>query len=199
MKISHDTIRYAAPAALAVLAAAVVAGCGSSSNASKPAASTAPSTTAAQAQQVRMDIQPGAKHGSQEWPRFVPGTFTVKAGEPVTLTIVNRDDGAAPLSALLAKEYDSVKGGTETVDGAAVTSVPNANVSHTFTIPGLGVNAVIPTAPKGGANTVVITFTPAKSGTFTWHCYAPCGEGKEGNTGAMEASGWMEGKVTVTS
>ncbi|MHB8491468.1 MAG: cupredoxin domain-containing protein [Solirubrobacteraceae bacterium] len=199
MAISRSTLRSAASAACAGAVVVAVAGCGSSATPSKSAAGTAAASAGAQSQQVRMEIQPGAKHGKAEWPRFVPATFTVKAGNSVTLTIVNHDEGAAALPALLAKEYDVVKGGTETVDGATVTSVPNANISHTFTIPGIGVNAVIPAAPKGGSNTVVLTFTPSKAGTFTWHCYAPCGEGKEGNQGAMETSGWMEGKVTVTS
>ena len=134
--------------------------------------------------------------GHADWPRFTPANFTVSKAGPVTITITNHDDGTSPLSSSL-ESYDAVQGGTETVDGTAVTSVPNSQVAHTLTVPDLGVNVVIPAAPTGGTNTIVFTFTPTKSGSFTWQCYAPCGSGSDGMAGAMAMGGWMKGTITV--
>jgi uncharacterized protein YndB with AHSA1/START domain len=128
----------------------------------------------------------------------VPSDVTVHAGSQVTLTITNADDGTAPLTSALAT-YEQIQGGTETVDGTPTTSIPNADISHTFSVPDLGVNVVIPAVPKGQTtNTVAFTFTPTKTGTFTWHCFAPCGDGSDGMQGAMATMGWMEGNITVS-
>ena len=94
--------------------------------------------------------------------------------------------------------YNAVAGGTETVDGSAVTSVPNAKISHTITIPALGINIPLPMAPHGGYTTVAFTFTPTKTGTFTWQCFTPCGDGPNGMGGAMATMGWMQGNITVS-
>lgn len=170
-----------------------------------PAASAAPKSPAANTlaaqkpvapESVSLAIQTGKQDGKPGWPRYVPADITLTKGAKVTLTITNNDDGTAPLPSSMAT-YDNVQGGTETVDGTPVTSEPNAQVAHTFTVPELGVNVVIPAAPTGGTNTIVFTFTPKKSGSFTWHCFAPCGSGSDGMTGAMATSGWMEGTVTV--
>lgn len=185
-----------AAATLAMLAAgAVVAGCGSSASAPKRAAAT--SATGSQAQEVKLEIQTSGP-GHSQWPRYVPASFTVRAGVPVRVTIVNHDSGTAPLAGAM-QMYDAVQGGAETLDGKAVTSVENSKVAHTFTVPELGINAVVPAAPEGSTNTVTFTFTPTKAGTYEWHCYAPCGEGKEGMSGAMSTQGWMEGRITVQS
>ncbi len=160
-----------------------------------PAASATAPASAATA--VSLEIQTGATDGRPGWPRFVPADVTVRAGVPVTLTIVNHDDGTAPLPASLAI-YDAVQGGTETVNGTSVTSVPNANVAHTWTVPALGLNVVVPAAPTGGTDTVTFTFTPRKTGTFSWQCYAPCGTGSSGMGGPMTTDGWMRGTLTVS-
>ena len=160
------------------------------------AAATGTAVAAPGATAVPLVIQTGAMDGRSGWPRFVPADVTVKAGIPVTLTITNHDDGSAPLTPALST-YDNVQGGTETVDGKAVTSVPNADVAHTWTVPALGLNVVVPVAPTGGTNTVTFTFTPAKTGSFTWQCYAPCGTGSDGTAGPMSTNGWMRGTLTV--
>ncbi len=159
------------------------------------AASAAPATATATA--VSLEIQTGAMDGRSGWPRFVPADVTVTKGVPVTLTITNHDDGTAPLPSALTT-YDNVTGGTETIDGKPVTSVPNADVAHTWTVPQLGLNVVIPAAPTGGTNTVTFTFTPTKSGSFTWKCFAPCGTGSDGMAGPMTTAGWMTGTLTVS-
>lgn len=146
---------------------------------------------------VSLTIQTGKMDGKPNWPRFVPANFSVANGTKVVLTITSYDDGPSPLPAGMTT-YDSVQGGTETVDGRSVTSVPNSNLSHTFTVPQLGLNVAIPAVTSGEKSvTVVFTFTATKSGSFIWKCMAPCGSGSDGMGGAMAAAGWMRGTITV--
>lgn len=211
--MANSSGRYLRPGVfaggLAVLAVgALLSACGSSNSASSTTNSSATTTVAptttmapmtmAPPQNVALEIETGKMAGKPGWPRFTPSDITVHQGAPVTLTITSYDDGTAPLPTSLAT-YETIQGGTETVDGTAVTSVPNANISHTFSVPNLGVNVLIPAVPSGvKTTTVTFTFTPAKTGTFTWHCFAPCGDGADGMGGAMATMGWMEGNITVS-
>ncbi|WP_276968641.1 hypothetical protein, partial [Metallibacterium scheffleri] len=116
-----------------------------------------------------------------------------------TLRITSYDDGAAPLTGAQTM-FDAVQGtvgGIESVDGKPVSSVPNADVSHTFTVVGLGLNMPVPAAPTGGSVTVVARFVAERAGTFVWQCYAPCGSGENSMGGPMSTMGWMEGTVRV--
>lgn len=76
--------------------------------------------------------------------------------------------------------------------GKNVTSVPGVALAHTFTIQQLGVNI-----PVVGGDTVFSYLYFTKSGVFTWLCLPPCGFGPDGMDGAMSASGWMNGQITV--
>lgn len=149
----------------------------------------------------------GKMDGRKGWPEFV-GSSDIQwpAGTTVVLTIYSYDDGAAPLTKPLSV-YDTVQGtvgNTELVDGKKVGSVPNADVAHTFTVPSVGLNIPIPAAPSVKAGqalqpeVVTATFRVAKKGTFTWHCYAPCGSGSDGMEGAMATNGEMTGDVTFS-
>ncbi|MDA8282942.1 MAG: hypothetical protein M0Z42_06495 [Actinomycetota bacterium] len=134
-------------------------------------------------------------------PRYTHPSWTVRRGETVTLRITSYDDGSAPLTGAQMM-FDRVQGtlsGTETVDGKSVTWVPNGEVSHTFTVVGLGLNLPIPVAPTGRSVTVVARFVVRRPGTFVWQCYAPCGSGPNSMGGAMATKGWMEGTVGVLS
>jgi len=84
--------------------------------------------------------------------------------------------------------------GTDVIQrwGRNVTSVPGNMLAHTFTIPQLGINI-----PVVGGDTVIAYFYLDQAGTFQWVCLTPCGFGPSGMQGAMSASGWMEGQVTV--
>ncbi|MCL5445392.1 MAG: hypothetical protein M1121_04950 [Actinobacteria bacterium] len=172
----------------------VLAGCSSSST----SANSGSSSPVAQATNVSLSVQTGKMDGKSGWPRFSPADFSVTKGGKVVLTITSYDDGAAPLPAGMTT-YDSVQGGTETVDGKTVTSVANSEVAHTFTVSTLGLNVPIPAVAAGHKSVVVVfTFTPSKSGSFIWKCMAPCGSGSDGMSGAMATMGWMEGKMTVS-
>ena len=151
--------------------------------------------------EVMQILTTGKLAGSGEQPRITNSSWTVHKGETVTLKIVSFDDGAAPLMGKYMK-YTAVMGtvnGKEVAGGKTVTNVSDINVSHTFTIAALGFNMPIPAAPTGKSIVVTATFTPTKTGTFTWNCFAPCGTGTVGMNGAMKTNGWMTGKVKVIS
>lgn len=148
----------------------------------------------------------GTVTGKPDWPRYAPSMVTVPAAKQVTLVIDNFDDMTTPLPSALTN-YENVQGGVETVNGQTVSSVSNTEIAHTFTVPELGINVPVPAATdqKSGTVTTVVpavvtfTFTPAKSGTFTWHCYTPCGTGSAGTGGPMATPGWMEGTLRVAA
>ncbi len=139
--------------------------------------------------------------GSTQGPKYVPADMTVPAGARVVLTIISYDDGPTPFPNA-SSPYLKVSGGTETIGGSPITSMSNSEIAHTFTIPSLGINAVIPAAPARGSGeympvTVTFTFTASHSGSFTWECLDPCGSGSDGMGGAMATPGYMKGTLTV--
>ncbi|HET9089777.1 MAG TPA: hypothetical protein VFN54_05690 [Acidimicrobiales bacterium] len=149
--------------------------------------------------EVMKILTTGNLPGTGNQPQFTNPQWTVHVNERVTVKIVNFDDGTAPLMGAQMM-YDKVVGsstGQELVAGQALSSIPDTNVAHTFTIVGLPFNMPIPAAPTGKSVTVVASFVPTKTGTFTWQCYAPCGAGTNGMGGAMSTMKWMEGKIKV--
>lgn len=146
-----------------------------------------------------MVVQTGKMTHKPGWPRYTNASWSVRKGETVILRITSYDDGAAPLTGA-QKMFDAVGGtvgGSETVNGKLMSSVLNDNVSHTFTVVGLGLNLPIPAAPKGGSVTVMARFVVSRTGSFVWQCYAPCGSGPNSMGGAMSTNAWMEGTVRV--
>jgi hypothetical protein len=142
-----------------------------------------------------------------DWPAFVPSSFSIPANQLVTITVTNLD-GATPLPPALGShaKVTGVVGGSETVVPISAGS-PNSSkgkqglvraintnqVSHTFTIPALGINVPVEAHSK-----ISFTIRIAKPGTYGWQCFDPCGSGDSGTTGAMALPGYMEGAVTVT-
>ncbi len=154
---------------------------------------------------------PAAKHvvhktlviqssGRKGWPEFVNSKdIVLPKNSTVVLTIDSHDDGSAPLPKNVVF-YDKVMGtvgGKETAGGKTLSGVKNNVISHTFTIPQLGINLPIPAAPTGKVIVVQATIHTGKAGTYTWQCYAPCGTGKNSEHGPMDASGYMKGTVTI--
>lgn len=134
-------------------------------------------------------------------PRYTHASWTVRKGETVVVRITSYDDGTAPLMGVQAMMFDHVEGtlgGIERVDGKPVRSFANADIAHTFTVVGLGLNLPIPAAPTGRSVTVVARFVASRAGSFTWQCYAPCGSGPNLMGGPMSTTGWMEGTVRVS-
>ncbi|TAN22435.1 MAG: hypothetical protein EPN30_08845 [Actinomycetota bacterium] len=185
-------------------AALLLTGCTgtSSATAAKDVSAVSPSVVHEQ-----MVIQTGKMAGKPGWPKFVPSDLTFAAGSTVDLKIVNYDDGTAPVppSSPYGHVWGSdptfalVNGGSETVNGKAVTEVANNLVSHTLTVPGLLLNIPIPAVPSGQKSvTVEFTFQVLKAGRYFWQCEAPCGTGTTGFGGAMNSVGWMQGYFNVT-
>ena len=172
-----------------------LAACGSAASTVSAAAPAAGGTLVHQS----IRIVTGKMLHKAGWPQYQPAFWTVPAaGDTVLVTITSYDDGTAPLAA--RSPYAQVAGtvnGTETVNGKVMRSIPAAQVAHTFTMPALGVNLVIPAAPTGKTMTVQAVIHFSKAGTYYWHCFAPCGTGTDGLGGPMAAPGWMEGTVTV--
>jgi hypothetical protein len=130
------------------------------------------------------------------WPAMAPSDVSVAHGDTVVLTIKEYDD--APTALPAGSPYGTVAGGTMTLNGVAATTVSNADIAHTFSVPALGLNVPLAKAPTGGFSTTVFTFTAGKAGTYTWRCFTPCGGGANGMTGSMATKGWMQGNLIVT-
>jgi hypothetical protein len=77
--------------------------------------------------------------------------------------------------------------------GARVTvTLTNYDTPHTFTAPGLGVNAVMPGGTANAPTVTKVTFTAPKTpGPYMWHCSIPC------DPWSMMRMGYMMGTVTV--
>ena len=123
-------------------------------------------------------------------PRYTPANFTVPKGE-VVVTIINQDMGEA-WSACPCNVTGTV-GNVETVNGTTMHAVPSDNISHTFDVPVLGINVLVP-----AQSSVSFTVDFVHSGSFTWVCEMPCGQGTDGASSApMGEAGWMTGTLNV--
>ncbi len=160
-------------------------------------------------QMSRLDltIVTGDMINHTEYPAYVPSDFTLPANSTVVVTITNFDNATPlPASAAIYATATGIVGGSFTVTpfktgypnrpaGATRTlSALNPNdVSHTFTIPALGIN--VPVAAFARTTFTIHTGAP---GTFAWRCMDPCGTGPTGWGTAMAAKqGFMEGTLTV--
>ena len=129
----------------------------------------------------------------------------------IELTIVNYDDGNASLTnpgyanvqgtvngTITYVSNDNVNstqesGGIVVKGGQTVSSVPAADIAHTFTIPSLGINIPVPVS-----STVTAFIKIDRAGTYTWFCETACGSGPTELAGAMDTSGWMTGQVVAS-
>ncbi len=136
--------------------------------------------------------------------------IVIPANRQIELVIVNYDDGLANLtSSQLANVAGTVNdqmtlvnnsqinstmasSGIQLRGGETVGSLPVSEISHTFTIPSLGINV-----PVGTSSTEVVYFTVKSSGTYAWFCMTACGGGATGLGGAMATPGWMAGSLVV--
>lgn len=102
------------------------------------------------------------------------------------MTITNYDNGTNPVADSVGAVTGTL-GGTVQVNGQTVTSIPGSGVSHTFTIPSIGLNVPLPPSA-----TVTFTILVEAPGVYAWHCLAPC------DTNAMATAGFMQGTMTAT-
>ena len=131
----------------------------------------------------------------------------IPANELIHLTIINYDTGPGSVPSTYAKVSGTTNGTefimnntgvnmTSNSEGQWVSTVPDANLAHTFTIPGItsgvNLNVLIPSQ-----SIVSATFHTGNSGVFTWQCQVNCGTGSSGWGGPMLTPGWMTGQVVV--
>ena len=137
--------------------------------------------------------------------------ISLPAHRTIELVITNYDDGNA---SLLDPKYANVMGTTDGVElvynntainstqgpngitlsgSQSVANLPLSEISHTLTVPSLGLNLPIPTE-----STTIAYFTTGAAGSFTWLCETNCGYGPDGTLGAMSTQGWMSGVLNVS-
>ncbi len=171
----------------------------------------APLVVPAAAKVVSLDVIPdwgGAGYDAFVIPSYANGTapklatnasgpgpndnnITVPAGVSVTFVITNIDTavllnftGHASTDFTIYNDTASGQVASHYNQGQSVSSLP---ISHTFTIPSLGINIPIP------PDTVVtFTYTFSNPGVYEYLCETPCGPG-------MNSMGYMSGYVIVTS
>lgn len=141
--------------------------------------------------------------------------FQVPAGSKIDMTIYGYD-GCTPLRNPYWGKVTGTIGGTADVDGTPVkvlNSWSGCNVGHTFSIPGINLNAPMAspsltaslcgTSPctSGPHETMQFSFmTPRTAGNYFWQCRVPCGGGYlDGFGGPMQTIGFMTGNMQVVS
>jgi hypothetical protein len=136
--------------------------------------------------------------------------YTVPANSVVHVTLYQYDGDSGLRNPFLSQVQGTV-GGTETVDGKTIDSIPPEEASHTFVIPQLGVFVPLPGvaeeaknqcefAPCEGAahRTVTFSFKTGKKGRYRWQCFVPCAAGFiDGFGGPMQTLGYMDGFINV--
>lgn len=152
--------------------------------------------------QVALDILPVKPGGpAQDFAAYEPSTtLAAPAGALVSVTIRNFDLDAVPLAA--DSPHARVEGtveGIAYVDGRPYSTLSGVRIAHTFTVPRLHLNVPIPGASATGAHYVVVTFSfrAQGPGTYEWQCFAPCGDGPDGRSGAMTDVGYMRGSLVM--
>ena len=141
--------------------------------------------------------------------------FKVPAGSRVNVTIYGYD-GCTPLRNPYWGHVTGTVGGTEDVNGKPVSNINSwsgCNVGHTFSIPGINLNApmaspgltanLCTTSPCTAGPREVMTFSfnsPRTPGAYFWQCRVPCGGGFiDGFGGPMQTIGFMTGNMEVVS
>ena len=137
--------------------------------------------------------------------------ITLPANQLIRLVIVDYDNGAPGVNgSQIGQVTGTMKNQMQVVNNTLVnstisssgidirgvqtlSSIPNSEIAHTFTVPSLGIN--IPVPPL---STVVTYITIKSAGSYDWLCMIPCGGGPTGTAGAMSTPGWMLGTLTVT-
>lgn len=159
------------------------------------------SQTSALMTQVHLTIVAQLPGSPVDGPAYTPITsLRVPANTLVTFTIVNLDQGDAPLPAGSPfNKVTGVLGGAAQVDGVAYSTLAPDKVAHTFTLPGLGINVPIPGDAPAGHKDITVTFSFKTRGpaSYTWQCMAPCGSAPDGFGGPMTMLGHMLGTMSV--
>ena len=209
--------RHLAGLAVTGAALALTAACGSGTTGAAPADTqiAAHQATAALAAvqhvhgpnlEVSMSIDTPDMLQTDTGPAFVPSALTVPSNTDVTITIYNFDDATALtgdatkfatatgiVGSLQVEPIDTTNPNGPAAGAAqGAVSIDPATVSHTFTVPALGIN--VPIAAK---SRTTFTIHTGAAGTYEWHCMDPCGTGDTGWGGAMDMPGYMAATLRV--
>jgi hypothetical protein len=149
-------------------------------------------------------------------------TFEVPPNSVITV-VINQYDSASGLYNDFFQTVQGTVGNTMTVNGQTMNQIKADDAAHTFVIqsspeeadplyvnvPLLGVPDDAPNAvtingnPYPKPNVISFQFHTGPAGhTYIWHCYVPCGDDREtpyGFTGPMSTTGFMAGKIVVSS
>lgn len=130
-----------------------------------------------------------------------PGTiFHLPTNTLVHVTITNYDSQTPPRNEFFSLVQGTV-GGVERVNGKTIKVMDPAVMSHTFTIPDLGVSVPmmgIPASGKPDHETMTFSFRTRGPGNYRWQCIVPCGSGTYGFGGPMSELGYMSGMINVS-
>ena len=173
---------------------------------------------------TNVTFQTVASYGHQPHPDWVSYLVKNPQGQWVHSTVVQvpahslirftvyNYDGASGLRNPLWSQPRGTVGGTETIDGKAVTLINPDDASHTFAIPDMGVSVAIPGVADDAPNqcavtpcqlsmahhTITFTIRTGKPGHYRWQCFVPCAAGfPTGFGGPMQSVGWMDGYLNV--
>lgn len=195
-RLGVRVVAIAVAAAVTLLTVLAIVGAPGPSSVSQAGRSTTPDG-------VLLDILPVRPGGPAEnYAAYTPSTMvSAPADSLVSVTIRNFDLDATPLPA--GSPYVRVQGtvgGVAYADGVAYSSLALMNVAHTFTVPALGLNVPIPGHSSTRKRYVTVTFQmrTGKAGAYAWRCFAPCGDGPDGQAGAMADDLYMRGTLVVT-
>jgi hypothetical protein len=136
--------------------------------------------------------------------------YQVPAYSIVHVTIYQYDSPTGLRNPFLSQVQGTI-GGTMTVDGKTVNSIPPEEASHTFAVPELGVFVPLPGISEEAKNacefapcetsssahrTIEFSFRTGKPGRYRWQCFVPCAAGfLNGNGGPMQTLGYMDGFI----
>jgi len=158
--------------------------------------------TAGQQVNVTLHILTGGLDGHAGWPMFSPSEIVLPAHALVTMTIVDYDDGSAPVPDPSYLKVSGVVAGRvlltandpakPVVKDGAYSQFTAADVAHTLTVPDLGLNIPVPQS-----STVTFMFRTGAPGVYDWRCETACGTGPTGWSGAMQTYGYMKGRFIV--
>ncbi len=117
---------------------------------------------------------------------------TEPGAQVITYQVVGAEDGVLGPD---GRRHDTFKAtsSASVVAGRPVTiEIENQDgMPHSFTIPELGIDRLVPAAANGNPGKVTFTFTPTASGTYRWFCALPCDQDNGG--WAMGTYGTMGG------
>jgi hypothetical protein len=137
-------------------------------------------------------------------------TFSVPANSVIHVTIYQYDSPTGLRNPFLSQVQGTI-GGTETIDGKAVSAINPEETSHTWVVPQLGLFIPLPGVPEESKNpcefapcegaahrTIEFSFHSGKKGHYRWQCFVPCAAGFwYGLGGPMQTVGYMDGFLNV--